>query len=146
MITLLSQPFPAWLQPINAPVADHRSWFLCQYWYRADRSLAFKAFDGDAVLQVPPTPVNHLCTCFHFNFRLRSRNLVSSWILDLGSTKMDLPDFSKTSPDFRKTSPDLSGKGADTAKSIENIGLRGVPYIYIYIYIYIMCTCIYIYI
>ena len=50
-------------------------------------------------------------------------------ILDLGSTKMDLPDFRKTSPDFRKTSPDLSGKGANTAKSIENIGLGGTIYI-----------------
>jgi hypothetical protein len=61
-------------------------------------------------------------------------------ILDLGSAKMDSPDFRKISPDFRKispdfrkTSPDLSGKGLDTAKPIENIGLGGY-HVYVFIF------------
>ena len=67
-------------------------------------------------------------------------------ILDLGSAKMDSPDFRKISPDFRKispdfrkTSPDLSGKGLDTAKPIENIGLGGTMYMYLYLQIIQRC-------
>ena len=63
----------------------------------------------------------------------------TSWILDLEPTKMDLPDF-------RKTSPDLSGKGADTAKSIENIGLGGYHIIYLFIHLFIyLFICLFIY-
>jgi hypothetical protein len=52
--------------------------------------------------------------------------------MDLPHFRRTSPDLRKTSPDLRKTNPDLSGKGAYTAKSIENMSW-GVPYLYIYI-------------